>query len=147
MANVEVSDSRLSDPPRNRGQQRSRGGRPSRGRGNRQRNSQPTETSSEPQGTAAVASVPAVDQSTTPMARDGSAPRGRGRGRGGARGSRRGQGTTTGSGQRTAFAASRAFGGHLTTEMETEDQTSEASGGLNADAPVFVPGQPLASAR
>ncbi|KAI3329019.1 hypothetical protein HD806DRAFT_519344 [Xylariaceae sp. AK1471] len=144
MASAEVPDARPNDLLRNRGQ-RSRGGRASRGRGNRQRNSQISERNNESQGTAAAVSAPAVDQSTIPSTHDGSASRGRGRR--GARGARRGRATTTSSGQRTTIAAGRTFGGHLTTETETEDPNSEASRTLNAGASVFVPGQPVPQPR
>ncbi|KAI1425447.1 hypothetical protein F5Y12DRAFT_747538 [Xylaria sp. FL1777] len=145
MANNEASNARSGDLLGNRGQ-RSRGGRPSRsrggrgGRGNRQRNPQFTDSSDGQQGISTVTSVPTVDQSASYATRDGGAPRGRGRRE--VRGSRRGRATAS-SGQRTTMAASRAFGGRLTTETETEDQRSEVSTRLDASASVFVPGQPF----
>lgn len=45
---------------------------------------------------------------------------------------------------RTTLGTQRAFGGHLTTEPENDD---EGSVGLNVGAPVFVPGQPVVPDR
>ncbi|GAW16050.1 hypothetical protein ANO14919_054720 [Xylariales sp. No.14919] len=152
MANNDASGTGPSDSSRSRGH-RARGGRPSRnrggrggrgGRGNRQGNPPIAGTSDGQQGAPATPSIPVTDQSASHAARDGGAPRGRGRR--GARGPRRGR-VVTGGGQRTTIAASREFGGHLTTEMETEDQNSEVSTALNADASVFVPGQPFVRPR
>ncbi|KAF2972320.1 hypothetical protein GQX73_g1233 [Xylaria multiplex] len=149
MASNEASETRPGDSSRSRGQ-RARGGRPSRGRGgwagrgNRQRNPPLTEINNGQQGTPAAASTPAIDQPTPHASRDGGAPRGRGRRE--ARGTRRGR-AIAGNGQRTVIAASRQFGGHLTTETETEDQSSQVSTGFNADASVFVPGQPFVRPR
>ncbi len=149
MANNEDSETRSNDPLRSRGQQ-ARGGRPSRsrggrgGRGNRQRNPQFTDSSDGQRGMPTTASVPAVTHFSSHATRDGGAPRGRGRRE--ARGSRRGR-AAAGSGQRTTIAASRSFGGHLTTETETEDQSNEVSTGLDAGASVFVPGQPFIRPR
>ncbi|KAI0447719.1 hypothetical protein F4803DRAFT_179203 [Xylaria telfairii] len=145
MATAEAPETRPNDPLRTRGH-RARGGRPSRGRGgrggrgNHQGNHQVAERSNEQHRAAAPTSVPATDQSASHAARDGSAPRGRGRR--GARGSRS-ERIAIGGGQRTTMAASRAFGGRLTTETGTEDQTSESPTSLNASASTFVPGQPF----
>ncbi|KAI0512534.1 hypothetical protein F5B22DRAFT_615182 [Xylaria bambusicola] len=147
MANDVALEVGSHEPLRSRGQ-RARGGRASRGRagrggrGDRQRNSRPTERGDERQETStpASASAPAAGQPSSHATQDGGAPRGRGRRE--ARGSRRGRGVAA-SGQRTTIAANRAFGGHLTTGPETEDQNGEASTGLDAGAAVFVPGQPF----
>ncbi|KAI8948899.1 hypothetical protein F4801DRAFT_555135 [Xylaria longipes] len=145
MASAEAAETRPSEPLRSRGH-RARGGRPSRGRGSRggrgnhQGNHQVAERSNEEHRTAAETSVPAANQSASQAARDGSAPRGRGRR--GARGSRR-ERAVTGSGQRTTIAASRAFGGRLTAETEPEGHNSESPTSLNAGASTFVPGQPF----
>ncbi|KAI1172443.1 hypothetical protein F4777DRAFT_561610 [Nemania sp. FL0916] len=143
MANSEVSANRPSSPPRNRGRQ-DRGGRTTRGRGgrgsrgNRQRQSQPAEGTNEQQQIPSAAPASVAGQSRSHTTRDDAAARGRGRR--GARGPGRGRAFTSG-GQRTIITAGRTFGGHLTREPESGDQSTGPSAGLNAGASVFVPGQ------
>ncbi|KAI8635343.1 hypothetical protein F5Y19DRAFT_482583 [Xylariaceae sp. FL1651] len=132
MANAEASEFRPSEPTRSRGQ-RSRGGRPSRGRSNRQRGSQLTERSDAPQATGAAVSTAATDHPAARSSHRGGALRERGRR--GPRSSRRGATSE----QRTTITASRAFGGHLTTDEATEDPNGETLGTLNAGASVFIP--------
>ncbi|KAL2756278.1 hypothetical protein ACRALDRAFT_2103579 [Sodiomyces alcalophilus JCM 7366] len=142
-------------------QQRGRG---RRGRGNQARNPQGrgTETSNPATDAAPVersndasASAPARGESRPPRA--GGRGRGRGRGRGGGRG--RGQGRAGGAagaasdrpgaaarGGAAVFGTQRTFGGHLTSEASDPEASAagpSAAGGLSADAPEFVPGQPV----
>ncbi|KAI1310320.1 hypothetical protein F5Y03DRAFT_345751 [Xylaria venustula] len=142
MENNEAPNTRSGDPSRSREQRRrqprrNRGGRG--GRGNHQ-NLQSAGDSERQQGEPATASTPDADQSTAHASRGRGGPHGRGQRE--ARGVRRGRGHV-GSGQRTTIAAGRTFGGRLTTETENDDQNSEMSASLDANASVFVPGQPF----
>ncbi|TEA16589.1 FKBP12-associated protein 1-like protein [Colletotrichum sidae] len=77
---------------------------------------------------------PAAPANASEAAPSGSSRRGRGRG--GSRGGRRGVGTRGGQ----VSGTQRTFGGHLTTNVTG----GESSASLSADAPDFVPGQPIA---
>ncbi|TDZ24134.1 FKBP12-associated protein 1-like protein [Colletotrichum orbiculare MAFF 240422] len=80
------------------------------------------------------AAPPAASANASEAAPSGSSRRGRGRG--GSRGGRRGGGTRGGQ----VSGTQRTFGGHLTTNVTG----GESSASLSADAPDFVPGQPIA---
>ncbi|KAI2614697.1 uncharacterized protein GGS25DRAFT_472742 [Hypoxylon fragiforme] len=137
-----MGDSQASGTPsgsatRARGRQ-PRGGRSYRGRGSRgnqpPRDHQVAEGSQVPGGNASN-STPPSPAGPAPNANRG------GRGRRGARGSRRGGNENS---QRTTGGL-RAFGGHLTTNGETEEPVPVPtnSTGLNVTAPNFTPGQPI----
>lgn len=124
-------------PPAGRSRNR-RGGRGGRG-GNRGRGGANASTAAqqEPNPSASLALRPASIapvQASTPA--NGNSNRGgnRGRGRGGMnRGGRRGA--------QPMMVNGRAFGGQLTSDIPASDGLSEGS--LAADAPPFVPGQPV----
>ncbi|TDZ27106.1 FKBP12-associated protein 1-like protein [Colletotrichum spinosum] len=80
------------------------------------------------------AAPPAAPANASEAAPSGSSRRGRGRG--GSRGGRRGGATRGGQ----VSGTQRTFGGHLTTNVTG----GESSASLSADAPDFVPGQPIA---
>lgn len=163
---AEAAQSRGNRRPQQRGRGR-------RGRGNRARNPQGRETENSASNVATetapeenTANEAAASASAAPSRETSRPPRGggrgRGRGRGGGGGGGRGRGrgrgpnrdagtTAVGSdrlnaaarGGAAVFGTQRTFGGHLTSE--TPDQAeSSFSRGLSADAPEFVPGQPVA---
>ncbi|ORY65982.1 NF-X1 type zinc finger protein [Pseudomassariella vexata] len=108
---------------------RGRGGRHRGGNQNRERNhGQPTSDAE-----------PILTGQTSAPAGESTILNARGRGRRGPRKSRRGGAEPTT--PRTTFGTQRAFGGHLTTEAQS---AADIAAGLSADAPEFVPGQPLA---
>ncbi|KAJ0121127.1 nf-x1-type zinc finger protein nfxl1 [Diaporthe amygdali] len=83
--------------------------------------------------TAQNPSMPAEERPSSSVEPRIATSRGRGDRRGGRRGGRGGQ-----AGQGTQIAPRRAFGGHLSSAVDQEAATS-----LSADAPSFVPGQPI----
>ncbi|RYN92628.1 hypothetical protein AA0120_g4774 [Alternaria tenuissima] len=107
------------------------GGRSGRGRG---RGGQTDSARPSQSNAAALEFVPSSVQEA--------AHRGGRGGRGGGRGGR-GRGGAERFPQRMA-AGGRQFGGQLTGEDDAASAISEAQGGLQADAPTFQPGQPIA---
>ncbi|ROT36892.1 NF-X1 type zinc finger protein [Sodiomyces alkalinus F11] len=150
--------------PRGRGR-RGRGNqaRGSQGRGTEASNAITTETApaaSRPNDNPASASNAPSRGQGRPRGGGGSSDRGRGRGSGGGRGRGRGRGRGpglnrerecgTGSGSDRFGAVipgtRRTFGGHLTSEPPNPEESvagPSVAGGLSADAPEFVPGQPV----
>ena len=114
-------------------QQSQRGGRSGRGRGRGRGGHNETARPTAPDASAVLALVP---QSVQEAAHRGENGRGRGRGRG------------RGGAERFPLrmaAGGRQFGGQLTTEDDaTSTNGSHAPPGLQADAPAFQPGQPIA---
>lgn len=118
-----------------------RRGRSGRGRGRGAHNRAPGRAGGQAPPSSDNATPVTTESSTTPAVErpSGSAEpsatnsRGRGERRGGRRGGRGGQPA-----QGTQIAPRRAFGGHLSSAV---DQDSASS--LSADAPAFVPGQPV----
>ncbi|KAF6829856.1 nf-x1 finger transcription protein [Colletotrichum plurivorum] len=140
-----------------RGGQSGRRGRSGRGRGDRghanggrrgggrnaapqpQNQAQAATASETPAPAPAPASAPAPQNSAPEQASSGSGRRGRGRG--GSRGGGR-RGTPTRGGQ--VSGTQRRFGGHLTTNAAAGADADDGSApSLSAEAPDFVPGQPV----
>ncbi|XXG94457.1 FKBP12-associated protein [Hypoxylon texense] len=138
-----MADSQASETPsnpRSRGRQprggRSFGSRGGRG-GRRQRGQQGAERRQAP---PADSTTPTASAATPSESRSGRGRRGPRIPRGSRRGGNEG-------GQRVMLGGLRTFGGHLTTNTETEESDSTTPAGLNIAVPAFVPGQPLAEHR
>ena len=137
MAESQATPAQPNGAPRGQSRQ-GRRGRPSRNRGGRSRGgpqaggrSRATDAAG-PESAAADAAPEKVPANAGESARGGRGSRGR-------RGARQPRGNRD-RGHRTAFGTQRTFGGRLT-EAPTDESGETAS--LNADAPAFVPGQPV----
>jgi hypothetical protein len=140
---------RRSRPQRGRG--RGRGGRGGGGGGGGAgTENAATEASHATPTTSTSAPATTTDAGTRPEGAptpSNSSSRGRGRGRGGNRGrggSRGGRGADAGVRGGAVAGTRRMFGGHLTSQTQTDEPSGTAGpGGLRADTPDFVPGQPI----
>ncbi|RYP28599.1 hypothetical protein DL767_007140 [Monosporascus sp. MG133] len=143
MADSQGASVQPNGAPRSQNRQPRRG-RSSRSRGGRSRGEHRRGGGSHSTGVAATAG----EATTANIASDNAAAatnesaRG-GRGPSGRRGARHPRGNHD-RGHRTTFGTQRPFGGRLT---EEPNLAGVESGALNADAPVFVPGQPVTAER
>ena len=141
MAESQTTSAQPNGMPRGQSRQ-GRRGRPSRNRGGRSRGG--PQAGGRSRATDAVVPEPAAadaapgNVSANASTNAGESARG-GRGSRGRRGARQPRGNRD-RGPRTAFGTQRTFGGRLT-EAPTDESGETAS--LNADAPAFVPGQPV----
>lgn len=126
-----ASSSRRGRSGRARGRANNRGP----GRGHGRGGHVPTPSAPVNPPTPAAAGPSAETRDSAPAISQNSALRG---GRGSRSGPRRGRGGKQG--QQTHVAPARTFGGRLTSSVQHDAQNNP---GLSADAPEFVPGQPL----